>query len=200
MSTVSAACGQLAYTGLGVPILAVVIVAIACLLAGIILIRARRRPGDRRLLVALIILLGLCAASGIPQPSSAQAADTGCVDSSPAFTLVQTSIIRDLAPGSPVVPIAGTGTNRADTSIYVDGVVVRIVSVTKARVAAHGTCDKSDYVIENPRMPVDETVSPGDSFDFSGASIGFSDRATNQDACKGATIHLRYDLYDSVIR
>jgi hypothetical protein len=196
MTSMSAACTHLASTGLGFSVLTVTTVAIACLFIGIVFLWARKRQG-RRLLTVLLVMLGLCAVVGIAQPSSAHAATTGCVDSSPAFTIVQTSTIGGLAPGTPVLPITGTGTNSANTSIYVDSVAVRIVSVTKSPLAAHGTCDASDYVIQNPEMPIGETVAAGQSVEFGGASIGFSDRATNQDACKGATVHLRYDANES---
>ena len=41
-------------------------------------------------------------------------------------------------------------------------------------------------------MPVGRTLDPGGSTLFAGASIGFYDKSTNQDACWGATILLRY--------
>jgi hypothetical protein len=50
-------------------------------------------------------------------------------------------------------------------------------------------------MVLNPQMPVNETVLPDASLNIGGATIGFDDRATNQDACKGATVHLSYDAY-----
>lgn len=194
MSTV---CTHLATTGLGFSVLTVGIVAIACLIVGFMFLWLRRRQSHPRLFIALVLALGLCAMIGIARPSSARAATTGCADSSPGFTIVQTSIIGGLAPGTPVVAIVGTGTNRGTTSIHVDSVVVSIVAVTKAPLAARGTCDASDYVIQNPDMTVDETVNAGGSVEFSGADIGFADRAANQDGCKGAIVHLRYDVDES---
>lgn len=73
--------------------------------------------------------------------------------------------------------------------------VVRVSSVTKAPHAVAGRCDATDYMVLNPQMPVNETVLPDASLNIGGATIGFDDRATNQDACKGATVHLSYDAY-----
>ena len=50
-----------------------------------------------------------------------------------------------------------------------------------------------DVVLLDVRMPVGETLGPdGDGTDFAGAAIGFNNKSTNQDACQGATIRLRY--------
>jgi len=41
-------------------------------------------------------------------------------------------------------------------------------------------------------MPVGQTLGPETSAAFSGALIGFNNKSTNQDTCKGATISLLY--------
>jgi hypothetical protein len=41
-------------------------------------------------------------------------------------------------------------------------------------------------------MPVGRMLDPGGSTDFAGASIGFADNTTNQDACQRSVIHLLY--------
>ena len=50
----------------------------------------------------------------------------------------------------------------------------------------------SDYRLVATQMPLGRTLSPGGTTPFAGASIGFSNKTTNQDACQGATVHLHY--------
>ena len=42
------------------------------------------------------------------------------------------------------------------------------------------------------RMLVERTLGPDGSSPFAGASTGFNNKATNQDACQRAVIHLLY--------
>ena len=41
-------------------------------------------------------------------------------------------------------------------------------------------------------MSVGSDVAAGASASFTGATLGFNDKLTNQDACKGATVNLAY--------
>lgn len=109
----------------------------------------------------------------------------------PNLTIVQTSTIADMFPGDAPQGIAGTVTNNAANSAYVAKVVVSIKSVEKAAGVA-GTCDASDYTLANPEMSVAKDIASTKSANFSGASIKFNNKNTNQDACKGATVTLEY--------
>jgi hypothetical protein len=197
LTLVSAACPQLPTTGLAFPVVTVTVVAIACFVFGLALLWVSRRRDRRRVSIVLLFVLGVCAVGVFAPPPSANAATPGCGDPAPAFTIAQTSVITGLAPGMPAVRIDAVGTNTGDTSIFVEMVAVRVSSVTKAPLAVAGTCDATDYVIENPQMPVNQTVLPAESIEFGGATISFNDRQTNQDACKGATVHLAYDVDES---
>ena len=67
-----------------------------------------------------------------------------------------------------------------------------IASVTKPANAAAGTCDASDYALSNAVMAVNTDLTPGQTVSFTGATLGFNNKASNQDACKGATVNLAY--------
>jgi hypothetical protein len=200
-------CTGLAFTGLGYSVLAIVLVAIACLAVGVLVFGLGKRRDGRGAFIALVavLVLGGFAASGLAGSSSADAATPGCVGSSPAPstaprvapTVVQTSTITGLAPGAPAIAISGMSTNNGHDSIFVRMVVVRVGSVTKAPHATAGSCNASNYVVLNPQMSVNRTMPPRGSVNFTGATIGFNNRATNQDACKGATVRLTYELYES---
>lgn len=197
LMSVSTACTQLPTTGIAFPVVTVAVVAIACFAFGLALLWVSRRRDHRRVSIVLLLVLCICAVVAFAPPPSADAATPGCGDPVPAFTIAQTSVITGLAPGMPAVRIDAVGTNTGDTSIFVEMVEVRVSSVTKAPLAVAGTCDATDYLVENPQMPVNETVLPAGSVEFGGATIGFNDRQTNQDACKGATVHLAYDVRES---
>jgi hypothetical protein len=205
MTPVIVGCGGLAFTGLGYSIIAIVIVAVACVAAGILVVGRSKQRGRLGVSIAVLVVLAVCVVIGMAGATSARAAASDCGSSSPTptptpgsvFSITQTSSIADLAPGVAAATIAGTSTNNGDDSVFLRRVEVRINSVTKAPHAAAGSCDASDYVVLNPQMPVNQSVPPQGSVKFTGATIGFNDRSSNQDACKGATVRLTYELYES---
>jgi len=51
----------------------------------------------------------------------------------------------------------------------------------------------SDDRLLAPTMPIGRALGPGgESTEFTGASIGFNDKSSNQDTCLGAVIGLTY--------
>ena len=107
------------------------------------------------------------------------------------LAVAQTSTISNMYPGDAAQTISGTVTNNAANSAYVTKVVVSIASVTPAS-GATGSCDATDYTLASPTMNVGQDVAAGDVASFSGATIKFNNKATNQDGCKGATVNLAY--------
>ena len=189
----NAACTKLAFTGLEYPAIPIAIAVVACLVLGIILLSASKgRRGHGRLLIALMLALCVCAAVGIARPLPATAASAGC--GTPTLVVTQSSNVTDMGPGLATIPIAGIVTNGGSQGTFVTEVVVRIAFVSKAPDAPVGVCKPSDYVLESPRMAVAAIVPPDAAVEFHGAGVGFSDRAINQDACKGAIVHLAYDV------
>jgi hypothetical protein len=107
------------------------------------------------------------------------------------LAIAQTSTIANMYPGDSAQTISGTVTNNASNSAYVNSVTVSIASVTQAS-GAGGTCDASDYTLASPTMSVAADVAAGGSANFTGATIKFNNKASNQDGCKGATVNLSY--------
>ncbi|MCW2748970.1 MAG: hypothetical protein JWR83_80 [Aeromicrobium sp.] len=97
-----------------------------------------------------------------------------------------------LAPGVAPADIFGLVTNTSVDSTYVTTVTASIVSVTLATGASAGTCSASDYVLTDAIMTVNKPLPAHSAVSFAGATIGFANSASIQDACKSATIHLRY--------
>jgi hypothetical protein len=79
--------------------------------------------------------------------------------------------------------------------VFVTSVTASIASVSKAQSAPAGTCDASDFTLANTTMAVNSEIPTGNGVgSFTGATIQFNNKATNQDACKGATVNLAYSI------
>jgi hypothetical protein len=118
-------------------------------------------------------------------------ATTGTPDND--LSIAQTSINSGMAPAIAADTISGTVTNNSTSqAAYVDTVTVSISSVDKASGAPAGTCDASDYTLSGATMNVQQDLAPLGQASFSGATIGFNNKASNQDACQGATVNLSF--------
>lgn len=110
-----------------------------------------------------------------------------------AVTVNQTTAVTDLRPGGAAQTLSGTFTNTNTGPVYVTTVTAAISGVAKATGAPTGTCDATDYTLANAAMTVAADVPAGAAKGaWTGATIVFNNKATNQDACKGATVNLSY--------
>lgn len=178
----------------GGPALVLALVAVLCLVTGAMLLRhaGRKRVGPVVMLALLIVALAYATLAGAP----AQAASTDCKtdqrDGQNSLRITQTSVLAGLGPEAAPLAITGSVTNDSDDDTYITAVTVTMTSVTKGPHAAAGSCDISDYTLTDPRMPVGKALGPHESLTFSGATLGFSNKTVNQDACQRAVIRLRY--------
>jgi hypothetical protein len=111
-----------------------------------------------------------------------------------AVTVKQTGgAISGLAPGVAAQTLSGNFDNPNGGPVYVATVTASISSVVKASGAAAGTCDSTDYTLTGAAMTVGAQVPAGNAQgSWTGATLAFNNKATNQDACKGATVNLAY--------
>jgi hypothetical protein len=120
---------------------------------------------------------------------------TATTGTSTSITAVQGTSVTNLAPGSTAQVISGTFTNTNSGPVYVTSVTASISSVTKAVGAPSGTCDATDYTLTNATMAVGAQIPVGTAQgSWTGATIGFNNKSTLQDACKGATVNLAYAI------
>jgi hypothetical protein len=110
------------------------------------------------------------------------------------ITVKQTSTITGLAPGLAAQTLSGNFDNPNSGPVYVTSVTASISGVTKAVGAPAGTCDASDYTLAGATMAVGAEVPSGTAKGaWTGATLAFNNKAaSNQDACKGATVSLSY--------
>jgi hypothetical protein len=185
-------CDLLPRTGADVDPGLILIIAVACLVAGAVFLLVAAR-GRRRGATALVAVLLMGTVVLLGPGSVVTAAATDCVSPDDnSLTVIQTSTMAGLAPGVAPAPITGRVVNNGTDSTYVAAVAVEITHVTAEPGAPAGACSAADYRILDTTMTVGETLGPGGSASFAGASIGFADQATDQDACQRATVHLLY--------
>ena len=109
------------------------------------------------------------------------------------LTVNQTGSLTAMYPGDSAQTLSGTFNNPTSANVHVDTVTASIASVTKAGGAPSGTCNDTDYTLSNPIMTVNADVPAGNGKgNWTGATIQFNNKDSNQDACKGATVNLHY--------
>jgi hypothetical protein len=158
-----------------------------------------RHLARRRLAPFAIALLALVAFSAVAYAywtvlGSGTGSGTAATGTS-NLTVVQTTVLTPMYPGDTAQTLSGNFTNPNPGPVYVSTVTASISSVTKATGAPSGTCDATDYTLANATMTVNAEVAAGTAKGaWTGATIHFNDKVTNQDACKGATVNLAYSI------
>jgi hypothetical protein len=110
-----------------------------------------------------------------------------------AVTVNQTTTLSAMYPGDSAQTSSGNFDNPNSGPVYVGTVTASIASVTKASGAPAGTCDASDFTLANAAMTVNAEVAAGTAKgSWTGATIKFNNKASSQDACKGAAVSLSY--------
>ncbi|MBC7594950.1 MAG: hypothetical protein H7288_13600 [Kineosporiaceae bacterium] len=187
-----AGCIDLATIGIDHSALAAIAAAGGMVALGITMRKALRSGGRVGASAgALFLLLGI----GFVQLPVEPVATTECRETIVSATVSQTSTLDGLAPGVAAHRIEGVITNIGTRPLKIDSIVVSIFRVTKAPAAPAGVCSAEDYLLTANQMSVHATLAPGASAIFGGAMIGFANSARNQDACKRATVSLRYDAF-----
>jgi hypothetical protein len=169
------------------------------------IIKSRRAQAVLAVVAALaigVVAYAFWTSSGSGSTTASTQAGNGTT-----FTFSAINTPSGLAPGAGAKALNGTITNSdADTSYKLQTVTATISSVDKAQGAPAGTCDPSDYELSNASGTAwvisnggdTATLSPQTELAHSGTyswqnlQIAFVDKTTNQDACKGATVHVDY--------
>lgn len=107
-----------------------------------------------------------------------------------AITIVQTDSSVALVPGGPSSTVSGTFDNPNTGPVHVTSVTATLASVTGS--VGTPACTVADYQLETDTVAVGAQAAEDDTTTWSGIKIRMLNSATNQDACKNATIHLAY--------
>ncbi len=128
--------------------------------------------------------------------TSGSGTGTAAVGTSAPVTVNQKAgtTITNLTPGSLAQPIDFTIDNTATFNQTITTVTVSIVSITNQSTGPN-PCTAADFSIVQPVFPYGD-LTPGEH-DFlsgdTGATLQLKNTASNQDACKGATVNLKFN-------
>lgn len=159
----------------------------------------KKHLSKKRVVLAAIVAVALALASGVAYAYwTSNGSGTGsaaAASGTSALTVNQTTVLSAMYPGDSPQTISGDFDNPGSGPAYVSTVTASISSVTKAVGAPAGTCDASDFTLTNATATVDAEVPTGNGVGaWTGPQIQFNNKATNQDACKGATVVLGYSI------
>ena len=149
----------------------------------------------KRSVVGAVALVLVVAAAAAAYWSAGGAGDgTATTGTSAALIVNQTTVVSPMYPGDSAQTLNGTFDNANDGPIYVTSVTASIASVTLADGTTLATgCDASDFTLAGATMAVGAQVAVGTNVGtWSGASIQFNNKASNQDACKDVVVNLHY--------
>lgn len=130
--------------------------------------------------------------------SSGTGTGTAVTGTTTGITVNQTSTaITNLYPGVSPQALSGNFDNGNTGAARVHQVSATISSVTGPNVSVAPACTAADYQLNGFPYTVDAEVAAGTGVGSWGTtapitSIQMLDSATNQDSCKGATVHLSY--------
>lgn len=153
-----------------------------------------RKTTKRNLAIAGVTLLLLGGASVAFAYWTAGGSGTGTASTGTNVALVahQTSTVTDLHPGGAAQTLSGNFDNGNEGPTYVASVSVSISSVVPV---GAGVCTATDYTITGSPMTVAAEVPAGNGVGaWTGATIAFNNKASNQDGCKGALVNLAYTI------
>ena len=96
----------------------------------------------------------------------------------------------DLYPGGSAQTIDYSVSNPGKATVRLHGVTISIASITNQHSSTGPACSPTWFKITGPPT-MNVTLTPGQTADYSNASIQLLNKTANQDACQGATINLR---------
>jgi hypothetical protein len=162
----------------------------------------------RRLIPVALAILVLVVGSGVAYAFwTAGGTGTGAANAAPGVTVTvnQTTVLNPMYPGLAAQTIGGDFTNATGAPVLVTSITATISSVILAdgtTVGTAATCSAADFTLA-PTAAVGAQIPIGDHVGAWGntvlpapgvvtMTIMFNNTASNQDACKNATVHLSY--------
>lgn len=143
---------------------------------------------------ATLLVVGIAGAAFAYWTAGGSGTGTAATGTSTPISAVQTSVVGNMRPGDAAQTLSGNFTNSTAGPVYVTSVTASIASVFQGGVVAVG-CDATDYTLASAVMTVGHEVAAGTGVDaWTGATVKFNNKVTNQDACKNATVNLAYAI------
>lgn len=147
---------------------------------------ARKRISKKWIAIvaaALLVVGGAAYAYWSNIGSGTGTADTGTNQS---LVVLQTSAVTGLAPGLPAQVLSGNFDNPNSGPVFVTAVTATVTGTDKAG------CTATDYTIAGTAAVGAEVPTGSGVGAWSGLTLQFNNKATNQDACKNAVVSIAY--------
>jgi hypothetical protein len=109
-----------------------------------------------------------------------------------AVTVNQTSVITGMYPGQPAQTLSGNFTNPNAGPTYVTAVTATGYTIDAAHVTAGCTVAGGNYTLGGTAAVNADVPAGANQGAWTGLTIAMNNLATNQDACKGATVTITY--------
>ncbi len=144
---------------------------------------------SKKLIVVAVVSAALLAAGGgtyaywTSVGSGSSTASTGTVV---AVTVNQTTTVAGLAPGLAAQSLSGNFDNPNAGPVYIAAVTAVVTGTDKAG------CTATDYTIAGTATVGAQVAAGSGVGSWSGLTIQFNNKGTNQDACKGAVVAIAY--------
>jgi hypothetical protein len=152
--------------------------------------------------LSVVAVLAVAAAALAYWTTSGSGTGTGSVSAGASdLTVTDTSALAAMYPGDTAQNLSGTIKNNAGNSVKITSVTPTVTVVKDPSNTAAGTCDDTDFTIAGTSpmtsftgLSASNELASGSTASFSGATIKFNNKTTNQDACKGAAVTVHYTV------
>ena len=147
----------------------------------------------RVIAMSVVAVLAVAAAAFAYWTTSGSGTGSASTGTSSAVSVSQVGSISNLKPGSTAQAIDFKISNGSSDNQFISAVAVSISSVDAPNADATHPCDASDFTVVQPSA-INEDLTSGDhTYSPSGATLALKNTASNQDGCKGATVHLAFN-------
>lgn len=152
-----------------------------------------RSNDKRRFMVIAIATAAVLVGGGVAVAywtTTGTGTGSGTTGTGSPVTVTQNSTVTGLYPGGPSQAIDFTINNPSAGQQYVTSVAIAVTGTSNVG------CTAADFQVTQPTITAGEIPSGGTAYAgaTTGAAIQMIDRATNQNACKGATVNLSYTV------
>jgi hypothetical protein len=109
-----------------------------------------------------------------------------------AVTVTQVGSVAALVPGGTAQAVDFKINNPISTPQYISTVTVAMTSVSAPLADATHPCTTSDFTLTQPNAINADLPAGVSTYSPSGSTLKLDNSASNQDGCKGATVHLSF--------
>jgi hypothetical protein len=139
----------------------------------------------RAMVLTAVAVLAIAGAAFAYWTTTGGGDGTASVGTVNAISVTQTSHPANLYPGGDAQALDGYITNDNDSKVKVASVTAKVTGTDK------DGCSADNFVIGGS-APIDAEITKGADKSFTGLTLAMKNTGDNQDACKNATVSIKY--------